>query len=75
MFVTISDAPLKLAAERTLPVSYTHLDVYKRQGSESRLQQIVIIIEETITKRLQILQTLFSPPDVYKRQAINWYRN
>ena len=56
------------------PVSYTHLDVYKRQDVECQLLYVMGDMEADIrTHHIHIVKW----KDVYKRQAVyifGWYR-
>ena len=48
------------------PVSYTHLDVYKRQKAHSALNSVTDSARDTTTSTVFFL---FRPRDVYKRQG------
>ena len=52
------------------PVSYTHLDVYKRQIFEGRIQLFVHDVDDvkSITTNLRKIAVSYTHLDVYKRQ-------
>ena len=71
------DELAKQAAESLGPVSYTHLDVYKRQTITSVLRKCARKIAsgevESVAVTAAMLEELLGPrivkPDVYKRQG------
>ena len=52
-----------------LPVSYTHLDVYKRQIIDSNIKRIRLYIS-FIRKYDEEINSLLESLDVYKRQVL-----
>ena len=55
-----------------MTVSYTHLDVYKRQALEAGVNQLADTVRVTLGPkgRNVVLDKSFGAPDVYKRQSV-----
>ena len=74
--IIVSDRVIKHARVNHTPVSYTHLDVYKRQNVtllKGVTGRYVISHEALFTKkatsRSDAMHTIFEVEDVYKRQV------
>ena len=44
-----------------MPVSYTHLDVYKRQGMSPHLQQLTVLRHRTILTDVEVVADVIKP--------------
>ena len=54
----------------TMPVSYTHLDVYKRQAIQiAKIRAVVLYIMQSFTQGVDYIKSVsYTHLDVYKRQ-------
>ena len=72
-YVHIQHATVEGCMECTIPVSYTHLDVYKRQFQRSRWSMALL----PYVNRLRYVDgsaVSYTHLDVYKRQAFEFHR-